>query len=158
MKTLQPRMKAPAAVLADIMPPIQALLAATYKGGVSPQTLALVHLRVSQINGCSSCVDGGARLAKKAGETDDRLFAVSAWRDAPYFTEAERAAMELAESVTRLSDRPDPVPDEVWDRAAKHYDEAGLATLLLSIGITNLFNRFNIPTRQVAGDNEWSKG
>lgn len=153
---LQRRMKNPAEILVETMQPIQALYGALYKGGVAPQTLALVHLRVSQINGCSSCVDAGARSAKNSGESDDRLFAVSAWRDTPYFSEAERSALALAEAVTRLSDRADPVPDEVWDEAAKHYDERGLATLLLSIGITNLFNRFNVPTRQIAGDAPWS--
>jgi AhpD family alkylhydroperoxidase len=154
--SLQPRMPNPAMILTETMALIQALYAATYKGGVPPQTLALVHLRASQINGCSSCVDAGARSARKAGETDDRLFAVSAWRDTPYFTDAERAALALTEAVTRLSDRADPVPDEVWDDASQHYDETGLATLLLSIGITNLFNRFNVPTRQIAGDAAWS--
>lgn len=155
--SLQPRMQNPAVILSDMMQPIQALYAVTYKGGVPPQTLALVHLRVSQINGCSSCVDAGARSAKQTGETDDRLFAVPAWRDTPYFSDAERAALALAEAVTRLSDRADPVPDAVWEDAAKHYNETGLAALLLSIGITNLFNRFNVPTRQIAGEAAWSK-
>jgi hypothetical protein len=88
-----------------------------------------------------------------ARETDERLFAVAAWRDAPYFTDAERAALSLAEAVTRLSDRPDPVPDEIWNEAARHYDEPALAALILSIATTNVFNRLNVTTRQVAG--EW---
>jgi alkylhydroperoxidase family enzyme len=96
-------------------------------------------------------VDSGARSAKKAGETDERLFAVAAWREAPYYTDAERAALALAESATRLSDRPDPVPDEVWDEAARHYDEQQLAAIILMIATTNLFNRLNATTRQVAG-------
>ena len=112
---------------------------------------ALVHLRASQISGCSSCVESGSRGAKKAGEKDDRLFAVAAWRESPHFTEAERAALALAEAVTRLSDRPDPVPDEVWNEAARHYDERGLAALLLMIAVANVFNRLNVSTRQVAG-------
>lgn len=157
MKTIQPRIKNPAALIPDALQPIQGLYAAAHKGGVPAKTLALVHLRASQINGCSSCVDGGARLAKKAGETDDRLFAVSAWREAPYFTDAERAALALAESVTRLSDRPDPVPDEVWNEAAQHFDETGLAALILCIAATNVFNRLNVATRQVAGENAWSR-
>ena len=78
------------------------------QGGVPAATLELVHLRASQINGCSFCVDAGARSAKKAGETDERLFAVAAWREAPYFTDAERAALALTEAVTRLSDRIRP--------------------------------------------------
>jgi AhpD family alkylhydroperoxidase len=138
-------------VLPDAMQPIQSLFKATGKGGVPKPTLELVHLRASQINGCSACVDAGARSAKKAGETDDRLFAVAAWREAPYFTDAERAALALAEAATRLADRADAVPDEVWDEAARHYDEQGLAALTLMIAVTNLFNRLNATTRQVAG-------
>ena len=144
-------MSNPATILPDAMQGIQALLMATRKGGVPSTTLELVHLRASQINGCSFCVDSGARSAKKAGETDERLFAVAAWREAPYFTDAERAALALTEAVTRLADRADPVPDEIWDEAARHYDEQGLAALILMIATTNLFNRLNATTRQVAG-------
>lgn len=114
-------------------------------------TLGLVHLRARQVNGCSPCVDAGARTARQAGETDERLFAVAAWRETPYFTDAERAALALAEGVTRLSDRTDAVPDEVWEAAAKHYDEPALAALILAIATTNLFNRLNVTTRQAAG-------
>ena len=147
---MQARMKNPAMVL-GAMEPIQALFKAMYGGGVDQATLELVHLRVSQINGCSACVDSGAKSARKAGETDERLFAVAAWREAPYFSDAERAALALAEAATRLADRPDPVPDEVWDAAADVYDERGLAALVLMIGVTNLFNRLNATTHQVAG-------
>ena len=156
MKTMQPRMKNPAMVIPDALQPLQALHAATQKGGVPARVIALVHLRASQINGCSACVDAGARMAKKAGETDDRLFAVAAWREAPYFTEAERAALALTEAVTRLSDHTDPVPDALWDEAARHYDEPALAALILSIATTNVFNRLNVTTRQVAGEAPWS--
>ena len=149
--TMQPRMKNPAMVLPDAMEAIQGLYKATSKGGVPQQTLELVHLRASQINGCSACVDSGARGAKKAGETDERLFAVAAWREAPFFTDAERAALALAEAVTRLSDRADAVPDETWDEAAKHYDEQQLAALILWIAVTNLFNRLNATIREPAG-------
>lgn len=149
------RMSNPAAVLPDATTGIQALMKATHKGGVPDTVLELVHLRVSQINGCSFCVDSGARGAKKAGESDERLFAVAAWREAPYFTDAERAALALAEAVTRLADRPDPVPDAIWDEAAGHYDEKGLAALILMIATTNLFNRLNATTRQVAGAQSW---
>jgi AhpD family alkylhydroperoxidase len=155
MKTMIPRMKNPAEVIPDAMQPIQALYGAAFKGGVPPATLALVHLRVSQINGCSACIDGGTRHAKKDGETDERLFAVAAWRDAPYYTEEERAALALAECVTRLSDRPDPVPDTIWNEAARHFKEPGLAGLLLAIAMTNVFNRINVSTRQVAGEQKW---
>lgn len=108
---MQERMKNPAMLIPEAMPAIQSLAQATYQGGVSPATLALIHLRASQINGCSACVDMGAKQAKKAGETDERLFAVAAWREAPYFTDAERAALALTEAATRLSDRADAVPE-----------------------------------------------
>ena len=148
---MQARMKNPAMILPDALRAIQALQAATAHGGVPAATLGLAHLRASQINGCSACVDAGARAAKEAGETDERLFAVAAWREAPYFTAAERAALALAEAVTRLSDRTDPVSDGIWDEAARHYDEPALAALILSVATTNLFNRLNASTRQVAG-------
>ena len=148
---MQARMNNPAMIVPDAMQALQALAASAYQGDVPSTTLGLVHLRASQINGCSACVDSGSRGAKKAGESDERLFAVAAWREAPYFSEAERAALALAEAVTRLSDRTDPVPDEVWDEAARNYDEPALAALILSIATTNLFNRLNVATRQVAG-------
>jgi AhpD family alkylhydroperoxidase len=152
---MQTRMSNPATILPDATHGIQALLKATRQGGVPQAGLELVHLRASQINGCSFCVDSGARSAKKAAETDERLFAVAAWREAPYFTDAERAALALTEAVTRLADRADPVPDEVFDEAARHYDEQGLAALILMIATTNLFNRVNATIRQVAGSQSW---
>src|SRR4051812_43703379 len=151
---MQARMKNPAMIVPDAMQALQALAKSVEEGGVPPRTLALTHLRVSQVNGCSACVDGGSRGAKQAGESDERLFAVAAWREAPYFTDAERAALALAEAVTRLSDRADPVPDEIWDEAARHYDERALAALILAIATVNVWNRLNVTTRQVAG--AWS--
>lgn len=148
---MQARMSNPAMILPSAMQAIQALQSATENRGVPSTTLALAHLRASQINGCSVCVDWGTRHAKQAGESDERLFAVAAWRAAPDFTDAERAALALTEAVTRLSDRPDPVPDEIWDEVARHYDEPALAALILSIATTNVFNRLNVTTRQVAG-------
>ncbi len=148
---MQARMNNIAMIVPDAMKAMLALGASAEKGGVPPQTIGLVHLRASQINGCSVCVDMHPRLLKKAGETDERLFAVAAWRDAPYFTEAERAALALTEAVTRLSDRPDPVPDEIWDETARHYDEQALASLVIAISAINVWNRFNAATRQVAG-------
>lgn len=148
---MQARMKNPAAIVPNAMQAILALKAATEKGGVPALTLELAHLRASQINGCGACLDGGAKSARKAGETDERLFAVAGWRDAPYFTDAERAALALTEAVTRLSDRTDPVPDDIWNEAVRHYDERALAALILSIATTNVFNRLNVTTKQVAG-------
>jgi AhpD family alkylhydroperoxidase len=145
------RMANPAMIIPEAMEPIQQLHAAAGTDGVPRTTLELVHLRASQINGCSFCVDSGTKGAKKVGEGDERLFAVAAWRDAPYFTDVERLALELAEAVTRLADRPDPVPDELWERVREHYDEKGIASLLLTIAVTNVFNRLNVPTHQPAG-------
>jgi AhpD family alkylhydroperoxidase len=156
MKNIQPRMKNPAMLISEAMQPLMAFVAAVRKSGVPQRTLDLVHLRASQINRCSVCVDMGSRELKKAGETDNRLFSVAAWREAPYFTEAERAALALAEAVTRLSDRSDPVPEEIWNEATLHYDQKALAGLILWIATTNLFNRVNATTKQVAGDNQWT--
>ncbi len=148
---MQARMGNPAMVVPDAMQALMALGSSVKGGGVSSGTLDLVHLRASQINGCSVCVDMHSRDARKAGETEERLFAVAAWREAPYFTDPERAALALAEAVTRLSDREDPVPEAVWDEAARHYEEPALAALILSIATVNLWNRLNAATRQVAG-------
>lgn len=148
---MQARMSNPTILLPGTMEGIQALFKATQQGGVPQKVLELVHLRTSQINGCSFCVDYGARNAKKAGETDERLFAVAAWREAPYFTDAERAALALSEAVTRLADQSDPVPDEIWEEATRHYDEKGLSAIIFMIALTNLVNRVNATIRQVAG-------
>ena len=149
--TMQARMGNPAVVVPDAMQALMSLGAAVNKGGVPSRTLSLVYLRASQINGCSFCVDMHARDAREAGETDERLFAVAAWREAPYFTDAERAALALAEAVTRLNDRADAVPEEVWKEAARHYEEPALAALILAIATANLWNRLNASTKQVAG-------
>ena len=149
---MQARMKNPVMIIPEAMPALNALKVAAEKGGVSSKTLGLIELRASQINGCSFCVDSGARSAKQAGETDERLFAVAAWRDAPYFSDAERAALALTEAATRLSDREDPVPDDVWAEAARHYNEAALAGLILAIANINVWNRLNVAVAQVAGD------
>jgi AhpD family alkylhydroperoxidase len=147
---MQARMKNAAVILPEVMKALQALHAGTEGVGLSPKTVALVELRASQINGCGVCVDMHARLMKKAGETDDRLFAVAAWRETPYFTPAERAALALTESLTRIADRPEGVPDDVWNEAARHFDERALAALLVSIANINVWNRLNVSTRQVA--------
>ena len=146
---MQARMTHPAMVLPEAM---QALLALGKSTEAVPLVLRkLVELRASQINGCSVCVAMHAQEMKKAGETDERIFTVAAWRDTPYFTDAERAALALAESVTRLSDRADPVPDDIWEEAARHYDEKTLSALLVNISLINVWNRLNASVRQVAG-------
>jgi AhpD family alkylhydroperoxidase len=150
---MQARMSNPAMIVPAAMQALQALGASAKQGGVSSTTLDLVHLRASQINGCSVCVDMHSRDLRKAGEADERLFTVAAWRDAPYFSDAERAALALTEAVTRLSDQVDPVPDDIWDEAARHYDEPALAALVIAIATINTWNRLNVATRQPAG--EW---
>jgi len=148
------RMQNPAMIVPDAMQALLQLGKSTQSAGVPPRTLALVHLRASQINGCRLCVDLGTREARGCGETDDRLRALAAWRESAHFTAAERAALALGEAVTRLGDRSDPVPDEVWNDAARHYDEPALAALILAIATTNLYNRLNVSTRQEAC--EWA--
>jgi AhpD family alkylhydroperoxidase len=147
---MKARMNHPVMVVPDAMKALQALSEST-KPALPEKLLELVHLRASQINGCSVCVDMHPKLARRAGETDERLFAVGAWRDTPYFTEAERAALALTEAVTRLSDREDPVTDAVWDEAAKHFDEQQLASLVLGIAAINVWNRLNVAVRQPVG-------
>jgi AhpD family alkylhydroperoxidase len=148
---MQPRMSNIATIVPDAMKALHALGMSAGKGGVPSRTLELVQLRASQINGCSVCVDMHSRALKKAGETDERLFAIAAWRDAPYFSDAERAALALTEAATRLSDRADPVPDEIWNEAARHYDEPALAALVIAIATIKAWNLLNVATRQVAG-------
>jgi AhpD family alkylhydroperoxidase len=150
---MEARMGHPAMIVPDAMKTLMTLGRATEtSGGLPAGLLELVHLRASQINGCGVCVDMHPRLAKKAGETDERIFAVAAWRETPYFTDAERAALALTEAVTRLADRTDPVADEIWDEVARHYDEAALAALTMSIAMVNLWNRLNVATKQVPGE------
>src|SRR3954451_6252822 len=119
---MQPRMTHPVVILPEAMQGLLDLSKSAAKGGVPKKTLDLVYLRASQINGCGVCVEMHGRDLKKGGETDERLFAVAAWRDAPYFTDAERAALALTEAATRLSDRADPVPDPIWEDAASHFN------------------------------------
>jgi AhpD family alkylhydroperoxidase len=145
------RMTHPAFALTAATGPLMALGAAAKGSGLPSATVELVNLRCSQINGCSVCVHMHARDLRKAGESDERIDTVAGWRDTPWFTDAERAALALAESLTRLADRPDAVPDEVWADVAAHYDEQQLAGLVLAIGVVNLWNRLNIATRQEAG-------
>jgi AhpD family alkylhydroperoxidase len=148
---MEARMTNPALLVPDAMPALQALGKVVSKSGVSPKTIELMNLRASQINGCGVCAVQHPNIARKLGETDERLFAVAAWRDAPFFTAAERAALALTEAATRMSDQADPVPDEVWDEAARHYDEQELGALVLAIAGINVWNRLNVTTRQVAG-------
>jgi AhpD family alkylhydroperoxidase len=150
---MQPRIENPALTVPGALAALQKLGAATKHSGVPEATLVLVTLRASQINGCSICVDMHTRELKALGEPDVRVFTVSAWRETPYFSDAERAALALTEAATRIADRSDPVPDEVWDDAAQHYDEGQLAAIVLAIATINAYNRINAATRQITG--EW---
>ena len=148
---MEPRMTHPAMIVPGAMDALQAVGKSVHKSGLTPVLIELVNLRASQINGCSVCVDMHARELKDAGESDERIWGVGAWRESPYFSDAERAALALAESVTRLADRPDAVPDAVWADAADRYDEQELASLLVSIAAINVWNRLNAAVRQPAG-------
>ena len=155
---MRPRMTSPAISVPGVLDALQALTRAANEAatqaGLPRGTFDLVSLRASQINGCAVCLDMHGRALKKAGETDERLATLAAWREAPYFSAAERAAIALTEAATRLSDRADPVPDEVWNEAARHYDQPALSALVVSIAAINAWNRLNITTGQIAG--EWT--
>ena len=150
----KPRLRNVAMSASAAIQALQAFTAAVDDFGLPPTTVALVHLRASQINGCGVCTDLHSREAKNHGEKDERLYTLAAWRDTPYFTDAERAALALTEAATRINDRPDAVPDDVWDEAARHYDERGLTALVVHIVAINAWNRLNVTTRQLAG--EWT--
>src|SRR4051794_18004228 len=149
---MQARIKNPAISVPGALEALQELGASATNAGIPETTLYMVHLRASQINGCSACVDIHSRELEHAGESSERIHTVAAWREAPYFSDAERAALALTEAATRLADRPDPVPDEVWDEAARHYSEHQLAALTVAIAAINAYNRINATTRQVGGD------
>jgi AhpD family alkylhydroperoxidase len=150
---MQARIENPALTVPGAMPALQKLGVVIKHADVPATTLYLIELRASQINGCSVCVDMHSRELRAAGEPDERIFSLAAWREASYYTDAERAALALTEAATRLADRTDPVPDDVWREAARHYDEPQLAALVLAIAGINAWNRINAITRQVSG--EW---
>ena len=126
---------------------------AVWKDSALPAaTQELVKIRASQINGCAVCIDMHTKEAEHAGESRVRLNLVAAWREATVFTEAERAALELAEQGTRIADAAGGVTDEAWADAAKHYDEDQLAALVSLIALINTYNRLNVIVQQPAGD------
>ncbi|WFB08315.1 carboxymuconolactone decarboxylase family protein [Streptomyces sp. LX-29] len=149
---MQARMKNPAFVLADAMKGVGSLFKAINQGGLPHELQEIVGLRASQINGCSACVHSHTQNLAKAGAGSERIAAVAAWREAPFFTDAERAALQLTEAVTRIADRSDvAVSDELWDEVADHFDEQELSALILLIGVTNMFNRINATIKEPAG-------
>ncbi|MCK0473587.1 carboxymuconolactone decarboxylase family protein [Halalkalibacter sp. APA_J-10(15)] len=146
-------MNNPVTIIPDVNQVLQslgkALFSSAEKTGIPSKTLFLSYLRVSQINRDSVCVDLHSRNALAAGETTNRLLTVAAWRETRHFNDAERAALALSEAVTQLSDQTDPVPDEVYNEATKYYDEQALATLIVGLATANLWNRLNVPTKQI---------
>ncbi len=148
---MKARIKNPAISVPGVLDAFEQLGAAASSADVPETTLYLVQLRASQINGCSLCVDIHTRELEYAGESSERIYTVAAWRETPYFTDAERAALALTEAATRLADRPDPVSDEVWNEAARHYSEPQLAALVVAIATINAYNRLNATTRQISG-------
>jgi AhpD family alkylhydroperoxidase len=149
---MEARIKSPAMSVPGALDALQKLGASAKNAGIPETTHYLIHLRASQINGCGVCVDMHTRELNHAGEPDTRINTVAAWREVPYFTDAERAALALTETTSRIADRSDAVPDEVWDEAARHYSEPQLAALVLSIATINAWNRLNAATRQISGD------
>lgn len=147
---MQARMKNPVLIFPEASQAIAELTAVVDRSGLAPATRNLARLRASQINGSGSCIYAASKQAREDGETEVRLVGLTGWRKSPYYTEAERAALALTEDVTRLAGA-DPVPDDVWQDASKHFDEQAISALLLTIAIANANNRFNISTRQVAG-------
>lgn len=153
MQTMtEKRMENPAYVLPEVMKAIPHLVGAVREGGLSEELQELVSLRASQINGCAACVYGHVAALRKLGCSDDRIDTVAVWRHSPYFSEKEKAALELTEAATRQADsRGEPVSDELWNRVRLHFEEKELAALILSIGLINFFNRINVTIQEPAG-------
>ncbi|MEU4064948.1 carboxymuconolactone decarboxylase family protein [Streptomyces wedmorensis] len=145
---MSPRMPNPSLVVPDVLPPMRALVKAVNSVGVPLKTLVLIHLRVSQINGRPVQIPKKQAEFEAAGEEDHRLPVVETWREQDCFTDAERSCLALAEAATRINDREDPVSDEVWEEAAKHWNEVELGAIVLHIGLVNLWNRVNVATKQ----------
>jgi AhpD family alkylhydroperoxidase len=126
---------------------VQQILKSIYAGGVPRETLELVHMRASQINGCSACIAYGIQSAASSGLATQRLLELPGWRESRLYDDAERAALALTEAMTRLADHPDVVTDEIWAEASAHYDEPGLSALVSMAALTNFFNRVNTTLR-----------
>jgi AhpD family alkylhydroperoxidase len=149
---MEPRIDAPAMTFPGALKALTKLRASVDDAGIPETTRYLIEARASQINGCAVCLDMHTRELKHAGEPDERIFNIPAWREAPYYSDAERAALALTEAATRLADHPDPVPDAIWEEAARHYTEDQLAALVVSIATINAWNRLQAVTGQVSGD------
>lgn len=145
------RMANPATLLPDTITGVQHVFKALARSGAPAATLELVHLRVSQINGCGACVSAGNTKARKQGEDVERLLQLPAWRESGVFTPGERAALEVAEAATRLADTADAVTDEMWAGLRAHHDEEAVAGIIVMVGLANFFNRINTTVREPAG-------
>ena len=152
---MQARIDNPAVQIPGMLPAMlevgKTIHAAAKAAGVPQGLLHLIYLRASQINGCGVCVDMHWRDAAKAGESDERIHGVAAFREMPYFTDAERAAFALVEAETRIADKGDAVPDDIWKAAEQHYNTQALTVLVAATAFINTWNRLNATTRQVAG-------
>jgi AhpD family alkylhydroperoxidase len=146
-ETIRPRLSPKIGKSQDAAAGVQQILKSIYAGGVPRQTLELVHMRASQINGCNGCIAYGIEAAESSGISPEKLLALPAFRESPRFDDAERAALALTEAITRLADHPDAVTDEIWDQAADHYEERALAALVSMAALTNFFNRVNTTLR-----------
>lgn len=148
---LSARMPHPAFLLEGAYDALTGLGAVVRSTDLPLELMHLVDLRASQINGCSWCTVEHAKELRADGASEDRVFAVAAWREAPHFTARERAALGLVEALTRTADTPDAVPEELWSEVSAHFDRRQLSALILEIGMINVWNRINVAIRQPAG-------
>ncbi|SFR40394.1 alkylhydroperoxidase AhpD family core domain-containing protein [Microbacterium azadirachtae] len=148
---IKARMPHPAFLLEGGFDALTALSAVAASTELPDALLHLVHLRASQINGCSWCTIEHAKEMRADGASDEKVFGVAAWREAPLFTASERAALAFTEALTRIADSADPVPDELWHEVSEHFDRRQLSALILAISAINVWNRINVAIRQPAG-------
>jgi AhpD family alkylhydroperoxidase len=146
---VEPRLDYRNAIPKEALHALYALEQSIRKGGLETSLLELIRMRASQINGCAYCLDMHSKDARAEGETEQRLYGLSAWREAPYYTERERAALEWAEAVTNVS--RDQVPDDVYQRTRRQFSEAELAVLTMAVVAINGWNRIAIAFRAVPG-------
>ena len=139
----------------DVTTAVEHIYEAVHASGLPRKIVDLVHLRASQINGCSACVNAGVRSAGQGGVSTEKLLTVAAWYENPLFDDAERAVLAVTEAATRLADRPGSVTDDIWAEAARHYDDKQLGALVLMVALSNFFNRINTTLRIPAGTS-WS--
>ncbi|NYG59319.1 AhpD family alkylhydroperoxidase [Nocardioides daedukensis] len=155
--TIEPRMSNPATIIPQAYKGIGDLLAAGASGDLPPSTIELVALRVSQLNGCAACIQGHVINGPGVGLTVSQMLGLPAFRESPFFDEAEKAALELTDALTNLVGSQEAVSDELWREVTKHYGEKQIAALILTIATNNLFNRINIAVREDAMEPFWTQ-